>query len=90
MAASAEMQPVEDRNLDRTGKSWTAEFTTEKQIKSAENKQRVLGVFILKLISVRSGQGLQPASSLSVPAIQPMIIPSLSISLGPTAPRPRL
>lgn len=67
MAASTEKQPVEDRNLDRSGKSWTTRFFfyDQKQIKSAENKRRVLGVFIQKLISVRSGQGLQPTSSLS-------------------------
>lgn len=47
----------------------------QKQIKSVENKRRVLGVFIQKLISVRSGRGLQPTPSLSVPTIQPVIIP---------------
>lgn len=44
---------------------YTFFFYDQKQIKSAENKRRVLGVFIQKLISVRSGRGLQPTSSLS-------------------------
>lgn len=37
--------------------------------------QQGLGVFIQKLISVRSGRGLRPASSPCVPTTQPVIIP---------------
>lgn len=56
-----------------------------KQIKSAENKRRLLCAFIQKLISVRSGRGFTASLSLLRANYTTCDYSSLSIRLGPTA-----
>lgn len=88
MAANAEKQPVEDRNLDRSGE--ILDNGVYDRMKSAENKRRVLGVFMQKLISVRSGRGLRPTSLPPRANYTTCDYSSLSRSLRPTALRLRL
>lgn len=77
MAASTEKQPVEDRNLDRSGKSWTTRFFLRPKANKVCREQTAGARRVYTKAhqcEIRSGftANLFP---LSVPTIQPVIIP---------------